>query len=409
MLCLPNLSRPTATTLTNKRTAKILIGDLLVKSGLIDLGDLADAIPISTKTGLPVGRVLVGSGFLTDEKLQSALRAQSLIRDNFLTVDMAIKALQAVGAKEVSLDDALTDLGWRSEYFELTNRLGQLLRDSDLVNAETIDEALQTCFTTGLPLGRILVLKGVISDSVANAAVSSQILVRDKKIDREQAVAALKSAAERHTSIEESLDFHGFLQQKSAKTVRLGELLMMAEMVSDIDLLSSVEKGLVDDIPIGQVLVDARLITQATLDQALQMQGMVNSFEITPKQGAEVVKMLRLHDIPVAKALAEVKKKDEVEAPPPTLEFPELIRLVGIVPSKEMTIARALSHSTDTPLPQVLLSKNLIDQPTLSAVLRTQELLAADKMSAEQAIFALHSWLWTRGDFNEMLKNLGWT
>lgn len=393
----------------NKRTAKILIGDLLVKSGLIDLGDLADAIPISTKTGLPVGRVLVGSGFLTDEKLQSALRAQSLIRDNFLTVDMAIKALQAVAAKDVSLDDALTDLGWRSEYFELTNRLGQLLRDSDLVSAETIDEALQTCFTTGLPLGRILVLKGVISDSVANAAVSSQILVRDKKIDREQAVAALKSAAERHTSIEESLDFHGFLQQKSAKTVRLGELLMMAEMVSDIDLLSSVEKGLVDDIPIGQVLVDARLITQATLDQALQMQGLVNSFEITPKQGAEVVKMLRLHDIPVAKALAEVKKKDEVEAPPPTLEFPELIRLVGIVPGKEMTIARALSHSTGTPLPQVLLSKNLIDQPTLNAVLRTQELLATDTMSAEQAIFALHSWLWTRGDFNEMLKNLGWT
>jgi hypothetical protein len=294
----------------NKRTAKILIGDLLVKSGLIGLGDLADAIPISTKTGLPVGRVLVGSGLLTDDKLQSALRAQSLIRDNFLTVDLAIKALQKVGSHDVSLDDALTDLGWRSEYFDLTNKLGQLLRDSGLVNSEMIDDALQTCFTTGLPLGRILVLKGVISDSLANAAVSSQILIRDKKIDREQAVAALKSAAERHTSIEESLDFHGFMQQKSAKTVRLGELLVLAEIVSDIDLLSSVEKGLVDDVPIGQVLVEARLITQATLDQALQMQTLVNSFEITPTQGAEVVKMLRLHDIPVSQALAEVKKKD---------------------------------------------------------------------------------------------------
>lgn len=392
-----------------KRTAKILIGDLLVKSGLIELSDLADAIPISTKTGLPVGRVLVGSGFLSDEKLQSALRAQSLIRDNFLTVDMAVKALHAVGKDDVSFDDALHNLGWRSEYFELTNRLGQLLRDSDLVAAEVIEEALQTCFSTGLPLGRILVLKGAISDSVANAAVSSQILIRDKKINRDQAVAALKSAAERHTSIEESLDFHGFLQQKSAKTVRLGELLMMAEIVSDIDLLSSVEKGLVDDIPIGQVLVDGRLITQSTLDHALQIQTMVNALEITPKQGAEVVKMLRLRDIPLSQAVAEVKKKDEVEAPAPTLDFPELIRLVGIVPGKEMTIARALSHSTGTPLPQVLLSKKLIDQPTLTAVQKTQELLSERKMSAEQAIFALHSWLWTRGDFNEMLKGLGWT
>jgi hypothetical protein len=392
----------------NKRTAKILIGDLLVKAGMIELGDLADAIPISTKTGLPVGRILVGSGFLSDEKLQSALRAQSLIRDNFLTVDMATKALQSVATENISLDDALANNGWRSEYFDLTNKLGHLLRDSELVHPDTIDEALQTCFTTGLPLGRILVLKGVISDSIANAAVSSQILIRDKKIDREQAVAALKFAAERRTSIEESLDFHGFLQQKSAKTVRLGELLVLAGIVSDIDLLSSVEKGLVDDIPIGQVLVEARLITQATLDQALQMQALVNSFEITPTQGAEVVKLLRLQDIPVSQALAQVKKEEKAEIKAPTLEFPELIRLVGIVPGKEMVIARALSHSTNTPLPQVLLSKKLIDQPTLTAVLRTQELLAQNKMSAEQAIFALHNWLWTRGDFDELLKNLGW-
>lgn len=392
----------------NKRAAKILIGDLLVKSGLIQLGDLADAIPISTKTGLPVGRVLVGSGFLNDDKLQYALRAQSLIRDNFLTVDMAVKALQSVAKNDITLDEALSNLGWRSEYFELTNKLGHLLRDAELVHPDIIDEALQTCFTTGLPLGRILVLKGVIADALANAAVSSQILIRDKKIDREQAVAALKSAAERHTSIEESLDFHGFLQQKTSKTVRLGELLVLAEIVSEIDLLSSVEKGLVDDIPIGQVLVDSRLITQATLEQALQMQALVNKMEITPSQGAEVVKMLRLKDIPVSQALAEVKKQDAVEEKPPTLEFPELIRLVGIVPGKEMTIARALSHSTGTPLPQVLLSKNMIDRPTLNAVLSTQELLAEHKINAEQAIFALHSWLWTRGDFNELLKNLGW-
>ena len=321
---------------------------------------------------------------------------------------MAIKALQLVQNEEKSFDDALAGLGWRSEYFDLTNKLGQLLRDSDLVTGETIDEALQTCFTTGLPLGRILVLKGVISDSIANAAVSSQILIRDKKIDREQAVAALKSAAERHTSLEESLDFHGFLQQKSAKTVRLGELLVLAGIVSEIDLLSSVEKGLVDDIPIGQVLVEARLITQATLDQALQMQKIVNAFEVTPTQGAEVVKILRLRDIPLSQALADVKKKDEVAVKPSTFEFPELIRLVGIVPGKEMVIARAMSSAMNKPLADVLLSKKLIDQPTLTAVMRTQELLAQNKMSAEQAIFALHNWLWTRGDFDELLKNLGW-
>ena len=64
----------------NKRTAKILIGDLLCKAGMVELGDLADAIPISTKTGLPVGRVLVGSGLLSDAKLHDALRSVAYSR-----------------------------------------------------------------------------------------------------------------------------------------------------------------------------------------------------------------------------------------------------------------------------------------------------------------------------------------
>ncbi len=103
----------------------------------------------------------------------------------------------------------------------------------------------RTCFTTGLPLGRILVLKGVISDSVANAAVSSQILVRDKKIDREQAVAALEVRGRTTYQYRRVVGFSWiFTTEIGRRTVRLGELLMMAEMVSDIDLLSSVEKRL---------------------------------------------------------------------------------------------------------------------------------------------------------------------
>ncbi|MBZ0187306.1 MAG: hypothetical protein K8F91_13750, partial [Candidatus Obscuribacterales bacterium] len=143
-----------------KRSDPILIGDLLVKSELVSQGQFADAMPISLTTGLPVGRVLVGSSYLKEAHFKAAVAAQSLIRENLLHLDLALGALNLVGKYDVSLDEALKRLGWRSEYYETTNRLGDLLVDAGLVSVDKVNECLDDCFTSGLPLGRVLVMRG---------------------------------------------------------------------------------------------------------------------------------------------------------------------------------------------------------------------------------------------------------
>ncbi len=46
--------------------------------------------------------------------MRAAVLGQSLIRDNLLGVDLAVKALQMVSSSEKTLEDALSSFGWRS-------------------------------------------------------------------------------------------------------------------------------------------------------------------------------------------------------------------------------------------------------------------------------------------------------
>ncbi len=121
----------------------IFIGDLLVQAGFASFEEVADALPIAAKTGLPVGRVLVGSKSISDSELQATLFAQSLLRDRLLSNDMALQAMRKVRIDGTTLYEALEELGWKSESYELTNRLGQLLLDAQMVTQPVLEEALE--------------------------------------------------------------------------------------------------------------------------------------------------------------------------------------------------------------------------------------------------------------------------
>src|SRR6185369_13197020 len=148
-------------------------------------------------------------------ELQSAIQAQSLIKGKVLSEDMALKALSIVAEKEIVLEHALQHLGLSSKKTVTTAKLGELLLAAELVDAEKLDEALRTSQETGLPLGRILVLTQLVSDELLSAALTAQVLIRDAKISKQQAVEGLKSARRRRVSLEQSLMEQGFYRPPS--------------------------------------------------------------------------------------------------------------------------------------------------------------------------------------------------
>jgi signal transduction histidine kinase len=268
----------------------ILIGDLLVRAELIKPAQLAEALPIAKRTGLPVGRILIESGNVDERTLRATVLAQSLIRDGLLHAELAVKALRLLAdTPDLNLEAALKRLDWRSEYYQTTNKLGNILLDAECIDRNQLAVALEVCFASGLPLGRVLVLRKIVPEVVAYAALSAQVLLREGKIPRNEAIAAVKLAASMKISIQEWLEHGGMLPATEARVIRLGELLSLAGIVSELDLLSAVERGLLEERPIGQILIRAGLIDDKILQIGLELQARVNKRELGSFQAASML------------------------------------------------------------------------------------------------------------------------
>jgi signal transduction histidine kinase len=267
----------------------VLIGDLLVRAELIKAAQLADALPLAKKTGLPVGRILIEAGNIDERVLRATVVAQSLIRDGMLHTELGVKALKLLARTDLSLEAALKRLEWRSEYYQTTNKLGHILLDAHCLGREQLAAALEVCFASGLPLGRVLVLRKVVPEVVAYAALSAQVLLREGKIPRNEAVAAVKLASSMKCTIQTWLEHGGMLPATEGGVIRLGELLSLAGIVSELDLLSAVERGLLEEKPIGQILIHAGLINEKILAIALELQARVNRRELGSFEAASIL------------------------------------------------------------------------------------------------------------------------
>jgi len=332
-----------------KAVGTVLIGDLLQKANLVTAEQVGDALPLSKKTGLPIGRILIEAGIINEPILRGAVLAQSLIRDGMLHVELAAQAVGAVGANGESLDAALKRLGWRSEYYQTANKLGNLLLEAGCLSKQQLSQALEVCFASGLPLGRVLVLRKVVPEVVAYAGLSAQVLLREGKIPRSEAVAAVKLASSMKTTIQGWLETGGILPDGEPKVIRLGELLSLAGIVSELDLLSSVERGLLEEKPIGQVLIAARVINERTLQRALELQERVNKKEIGPFEAANILSSDDPDQYPDTFVVQEEKKDPQ--------GLSQLLSLVG------------LSELDD---PKALLQEVLIQKQNLAYKVVTQ-------------------------------------
>jgi hypothetical protein len=282
----------------------ILIGDLLVRSEMATPGAMADAVPISLKTGLPIGRVLIGSGSITEAHLAQSLLAQSLIRDSLLSVDLAIQALRIVAREGFNLEQALRIVGWQPESFVSENRLGQLLLAAEVVTPDQLDQALKVFYTAGLPLARVLVMRGLISNLVAYAALTSQQLLREKKLTREQAIQCVQAASTSRGQIEDNY-VNGYLRMQPSHNMRLGELLVLSEIAREDEVMQAVEWAITRGETLGDVLVSRATIKEDELARALEAQRLVTKGELDSAKAGEVLKKANYARITVTQAMSD--------------------------------------------------------------------------------------------------------
>ncbi|MBP9093662.1 hypothetical protein KBI23_21770 [bacterium] len=144
----------------------VRVGELLVDAQIISSSEMTEAIQVSKRLGVPIGRVLMMSGSVRQDELAGSLQVQPLIREGQIPYDAAISALRRVHQLRISIADAFAQEDLRPDIEDNPEYLGELLLDSNLVAPDDMERAIQTSMSSGIPLGSALVLQGILSPAL---------------------------------------------------------------------------------------------------------------------------------------------------------------------------------------------------------------------------------------------------
>jgi hypothetical protein len=379
------------------------LGELLVDLGVFSAEEIDEIIQIGVQINLPLGRALVLSNRLPEEQLRVILQIQSLIRDDVLDLATARKALAAVKNDGVSLSDALQKLGVTNRKGDeklLHSKLATLLLDAGVVSKEQVEEAMKVGYETGTPVGRMLVLSGVINHSVLARALEIQVMLRENKMSHGQAVELLKAESLRILPVDQTAEQRGLSKQDANKRVRLGELLMLSGVLTEGDMLNVLELGLTTPKPLGDILKDTGLIKQDVLDMALKLQDMISKGLLDIRAAAAA-----LQEMVSTGAIVDLNECSTLEDG--ELRLGDLLKQTGLVDNSDIEEAINLSSKYPAMIGKMLVVAGSIDEGTLLAAIRSQFLMRNKALSADDAVQALLYCQRHRISLDDALDELG--
>ncbi|MBI1269435.1 tetratricopeptide repeat protein [bacterium] len=387
------------------------LGDLLVQAGVLSPPQLQEAVKHSRSKKLQIGQVLVMSGHLTPKDLQVALEAQSMLRDHTIDINIAVQCIKVARKIGASFADVLEDYDASAAKRARTGKLGELLVDASIISQDQLSQAMEQGLNTGMPLGRMLVLNEAIQAEFLEKALDIQVRLRDEMMTREEAIKSLQELAgvEATTGKEEEKK-----PEKKKQIVRLGELLVMAGILSENDVMDALEWGLANQQPIGTVLVSQQLISQELLDAALFFQTCVKSDELDPLKACECLSEVFSTGVSPEEALKEVTDSATVEAPDkPPIDYRTLVKMARVVTDEDIDKAFDITAHDAALIGKVLVLTGFMDVPTLQASLRCYQMVSKGWLSPDDAIaaldYCLHQSQSASPSFEQALRDLKWS
>jgi hypothetical protein len=166
------------------------------------------------------------------------------------------------------------------------------------------------------------------------------------------------------------------------------------------------------NILLGHLLVEAGLISEPNLEQALKLQEQVRAGKLTETQMSETVQKA-FSDRPVKeqpKAAAQPKSATSTPAQNSRQiqKVVDLLKQAGIVTEQDIQLSVLSWLQSQGNLGNILVSSGKIDNNTLEAAATCLPLIEQNLMKAEQAIIALHYCTRSRVTFDEALSEMGW-
>lgn len=386
------------------------LGDLLVQAGILTQMQLGEAMRAAQGKKMQIGQMLVMNGLISPRDLQSALEAQSMLRDKSVELTEALRCLKIAYKVGAPFRDILFE--YATPKRTQSSKLGELLVESGLVTYEVLAKAVEQSNTTGLPLGRMLVLHQIISNEVLNAVLDMQVRVRDEMMTRAEAIASLRAMAGLAPIAEDEKATPPPAKPEAPrkKGLRLGELMVMAGVLTETDVMNALEWGLVNQQTIGQVLISQMLVSQSILDAALELQKLVDKGELNSTRASECLARVHGGGATLEDAVKDVREEQQISG---DITFDELLSLANVLTEDELDDAFDISTKSAAVIGKFLVLTGHLDVPTLQAALRCYQLISKGLIGRDDAVVTLDYCLHQSPEgpikFDDALKELGWS
>jgi hypothetical protein len=384
------------------------LGQLLVDLGLITKELLQHSIVMSVEMSLSVGRILIMSGWLTSAQLQWAVQLQSLLKDNIITMAVAHQVSELMSCSGMTIQRALNCAGQPGALRVMetrATRLGDLLTEAELVSGTDFKEALLKAQTLGLPVGRYLLISGLITGPLLETVVNAQRFIRDGKISREKAILAIQQAARRQYELKKTTPAVDY-GRVPIRSMRLGELLTLAGIITDVHLEYAIEFGLRCNMSIGQVLIDFEILTQRTLDIALNLQALVAKGSLEPIDAAYTLIDIHHHGYTMSTAL---KRNRTMGGERKSLSFEQFIASMELISAPQIEESIEIARRSPLFVSKALVFSGAMSEETAQIALLCHFYVRENMLTAEEALLLFNLCHRTGLSVEDGLTELGLT
>ncbi len=267
-----------------ERQGPIGLQDLLISAWLISHENFETAFLLSEKMHMPIGKVLAIEGYIQQQTVDAATHVLSMVNEQQLSVDGAIKALQLVDNHGLDIDVVLKRLGTVTQGTK-RHKLGELLKRAGIIRRSALEEELRHSISVGLPLGCVLVNRGMLSQYTLQAALIILGFIRAKSLSREDGVKALKAVHSGASSLRQYLRENNIDVTEPAPG--LGELLVLGRLISGSELISAREIELIDRKDLESILLKQGYVTEIGLNTAKELLVSINDGKMNREQAAQ--------------------------------------------------------------------------------------------------------------------------
>ncbi len=266
--------------------------------------------------------------------------------------------------------------------------LEELLLALELVSVQGLSELVAQSKQTGLPLGRTLILSGIVREEDLERLLKLQAIYQGCKIPVQLILDAYRFSAREGLTVEQGLAKAGVIAQIVSFS-RLGTLLVDAKLITKKQLDECQKLAYQTKFPLGKSLTMHGAISDDQLRLALDVQRRMRDRVMTKDEG--LAELGKTKSGGVSNSLAKV---ESVTVSPPEIsnsvsvgvvKISELLLVSGILSEQEAQKALDSSYITKKSLEEVFIDSGVVSESLLQVALELQAAISSGDLCLEAA------------------------